>query len=33
MAVAPASPKLADARPRLDGREHSVMINGKRASL
>jgi hypothetical protein len=24
-------PKLAGARPRLDGREHGVMINGKRA--
>jgi hypothetical protein len=26
-------PKLDLARPRLDGREHGVMIKGKRASL
>jgi hypothetical protein len=26
-------PKLDLARPRLDGREHGVMLKGKRASL
>jgi hypothetical protein len=33
MAVAPAYPHARAARPRLDGREHGVMLKGERASL